>query len=58
VRPPLTYDSVTDDLSVPNYTDNADVDERQLPNRVLNSRSPPRRSGMTDESEERNLLNA
>jgi hypothetical protein len=42
VRPPLTYDSVTDDLSVPNYTDNGDLDERQLPNRVLNSRSPPR----------------
>lgn len=42
VRPPLTYDSVTDDLSVPNYTDNGDVDERQLSNRVLNSRSPPR----------------
>lgn len=47
VRPPLTYDSVTDDLSVPNFADNGDVDERQLSNRVLNSRSPPRttRSG-------------
>lgn len=42
VKPPLTYDSVTDDLSVPNYTDNGDIDERQLPNRILNSRSPPR----------------
>lgn len=43
VRPPMTYDSVTDeDLSVPNYMDNGDMNERNLPNRVLNSRSPPR----------------
>lgn len=41
VRPPLTYDSVTDDLSVPNFVDN-EIDERQMSNRVLNSRSPPR----------------
>ncbi|KAI6239118.1 Immunoglobulin I-set domain protein [Aphelenchoides fujianensis] len=67
VRPPLTYDSVTDDLAVPNYTDGIDGEEgprshgafTAIPNRVLNSRSPPRTTrSATDESEERNLLNS
>ncbi|KAI6188704.1 Immunoglobulin I-set domain protein [Aphelenchoides besseyi] len=67
VRPPMTYDSVTDELSVPNYTDGIDGDDSSrshgafnaIPNRILNSRSPPRTMrSATDESEERNLLNS
>ena len=65
VRPPLTYDSVVNELAVPNFDDeappmsvapSANSAFSAPTNRVLNSRSPPRTSRSAFEAEERSLL--